>query len=251
MSIKKLNFTFAYSFSFRVVSAVRKIYEDEPHLIDFIDPHTDSFCKKISAPQKNTLLHDFIRDLNYMDWEWIAGHTGEEGLSELSFLLMEANIPIPDWLNEREFWDHKMEIYPLLEKAAELITESAFHLLFSDRDFLFNFQSFVATAISPMEKADFSSVMAKKGVVKRPKYLPVWLRNAIFHRDKGRCQLCFRDLTGLLTPNYSGEIHLDHMLPLEHSGSNDPTNFQLTCKECNLSKGAKIKYEKPVTFSFW
>jgi 5-methylcytosine-specific restriction endonuclease McrA len=53
----------------------------------------------------------------------------------------------------------------------------------------------------------------------------------LFDLQKGRCPVCRSDL--------SGGYHVDHVLPLARGGSNDPTNIQLLCKTCNLSKGAK------------
>jgi 5-methylcytosine-specific restriction endonuclease McrA len=87
------------------------------------------------------------------------------------------------------------------------------------------------------------------GVIKRESYFPVWLKNAIFHRDKGYCQLCFKDLTNLLV---STDVrHIDHMVPLKAHGTNDPTNLQLTCEACNTSKGAKVLSKKHLTIPFW
>jgi len=35
-------------------------------------------------------------------------------------------------------------------------------------------------------------------------------------------------------------LTIDHIVPLHHGGSNDPTNLQILCISCNSSKGARI-----------
>jgi 5-methylcytosine-specific restriction endonuclease McrA len=64
----------------------------------------------------------------------------------------------------------------------------------------------------------------------------VWVRDAVFFRDHGRCVLCQVDLSGLLATDRSD--HFDHMVPLEKWGINDPCNIQLLCEVCNLRKAA-------------
>ena len=47
------------------------------------------------------------------------------------------------------------------------------------------------------------------------------------------------------------EIHLDHIVPLGEYGNNDPTNFQLVCRECNLEKGTKVRIERARFVPYW
>lgn len=49
--------------------------------------------------------------------------------------------------------------------------------------------------------------------------------------QRGRCAAC--------TVRLENGFHVDHFQPLALGGSNDPTNLQLLCPPCNLSKGAK------------
>lgn len=51
----------------------------------------------------------------------------------------------------------------------------------------------------------------------------------LFMRYQGKCIVCF-------SPD---RIEVDHFMPLHLNGSNDPSNLQLLCKTCNLSKGKK------------
>lgn len=96
------------------------------------------------------------------------------------------------------------------------------------------FNLLIAEVICNMKKTNYPDTLKKDGVVKRCRYLPVWLQNAVYHRDKGRCQSCGTDLSRL---TFLGEeIHYDHIVPLNKGGNNEPTNFQILCKKCNLEK---------------
>lgn len=53
----------------------------------------------------------------------------------------------------------------------------------------------------------------------------------IYRLQRGKCACCSRTL--------AGGYHVDHVMPLALGGSNWPSNLQLLCKACNLSKGAK------------
>ena len=75
--------------------------------------------------------------------------------------------------------------------------------------------------------------LTNKGRIKR-KSIPSWVKNAVFHRDKGRCVYCNTDLTGIV--NCLTARNFDHIVPLDLFGTNDPCNIQLTCETCNKSK---------------
>lgn len=49
--------------------------------------------------------------------------------------------------------------------------------------------------------------------------------------QRGKCVSCF---TSLLNGK-----HIDHITPIARGGTNDPTNLQLLCPDCNRRKGAK------------
>lgn len=49
--------------------------------------------------------------------------------------------------------------------------------------------------------------------------------------QKGKCACCKESIKS----NY----HVDHIIPLALSGTNDKLNIQLLCPNCNLSKGAR------------
>jgi len=56
-------------------------------------------------------------------------------------------------------------------------------------------------------------------------------------KDQGyRCAYCRADLRKTTK-------HADHITPLSAGGSDDKSNIQMTCKSCNLSKGARDPIE--------
>lgn len=57
----------------------------------------------------------------------------------------------------------------------------------------------------------------------------------IYANQGGQCVYC----PGRLGDAY----HVDHVTPLCRGGSNDPSNLQLTCESCNLTKGARDPLE--------
>lgn len=56
--------------------------------------------------------------------------------------------------------------------------------------------------------------------------------------QKGRCASC-QEKVG---PN-NKKYHVDHIVPLSRGGSNESTNLQILCAECNLRKSAKDPIE--------
>nr|WP_256521907.1 HNH endonuclease [Halobacillus sp. A5] len=96
---------------------------------------------------------------------------------------------------------------------------------------------------------EYPDIFKKDGVISRCSYIPQWLKQGVFHRDKGRCQICGTDLTKVL--NLDNKENYDHIIPLENGGTNDPTNFQLTCESCNKSKGARSNKYNNISSRFW
>lgn len=117
----------------------------------------------------------------------------------------------------------------------ENITDEVFHLLFANRGFLLIFNKSLAfyleghPEIIPREYRDDNCK------IKRANNIPIWTKKAVYFRDQGKCVLCFKDLTGLLSTDQV--VHYDHIVPLNCWGINDPCNLQLLCEECNLKKG--------------
>lgn len=123
------------------------------------------------------------------------------------------------------------------EKCLDNLTNEVFTLLFGDRMFLKAFGEIIATQIQEGCVVDYPDLLANDGIVKRCAYWPRWLKNGVFHRDRGRCVLCQADLTGVVAVGKL-ELHIDHIIPLALGGTNDPTNLQCLCSKCNRTKAA-------------
>jgi hypothetical protein len=87
----------------------------------------------------------------------------------------------------------------------------------------------------------------RPGKLKRPS-IPEWVKRAVFHRDRGMCAQCGKDISGLVgaQPNK----HFDHMVPLAVGGLNDITNIQLLCGPCNQQKSAN-KWQVSNLYEAW
>ncbi|MCX5963224.1 MAG: HNH endonuclease [Cyanobacteria bacterium] len=60
--------------------------------------------------------------------------------------------------------------------------------------------------------------------------LPDAIRHYVFDRDNHQCQSC----------NTQKNLTIDHIIPINHGGSNDLSNLQTLCKRCNSSKRDRI-----------
>jgi hypothetical protein len=60
-------------------------------------------------------------------------------------------------------------------------------------------------------------------------------RYEILMRDGFRCRSC-----GVSASEPGVKLHVDHIHPVKHGGTNDPDNLQALCQACNLGKGARI-----------
>lgn len=120
------------------------------------------------------------------------------------------------------FFLMKQPEYPDL---IENIKQEIFYVLFPNRNFLKLFNE---------EIAKNARLLGREKQKRKP--IPKWVQKAVFHRDKGRCCFCFKDLTSFPNINIT---NYDHIIPLSNFGFNDVTNIQLLCDECNRKKSDK------------
>lgn len=123
-----------------------------------------------------------------------------------------------------------------IEELCETLAKQVFHVLFSNRKTMSAFGKMVSGFVLNAAPTFAPEAFVGAGHLKRADP-PVWAKDAVFHRDKGRCVLCKTDLTKLLSRQAA--IHFDHIVPLAQGGMNCVTNLQLTCANCNLGKGAR------------
>lgn len=236
----------------QVIQEVDGINETYPSA--FFEDIDESFLKKIEKPSKNSLLHDYIKYIHEFGTDYVVDKGGYDciineifdALDNYKINYRKMNEEENDMDLRDEYYDYVLELYYNLTPQ---IVDETFYLLFMNKKFLSKFNESIAEIITNMKEHNYPGIMRKDGVINRCSYLPTWLKQGVYFRDKGRCQLCGKDLTTLLHTDV--KIHYDHIIPLELGGTNDPTNFQLTCEACNTSKGARNCKTSNLTVAFW
>ena len=117
----------------------------------------------------------------------------------------------------------------------EKITDEVFHLLFANRGFLLVFNNSLATYLKNKKELIPREFRNHKDKIRRAHSVPAWVKKAVYFRDQGKCAICLKDLTCLLSTDQV--LHFDHIVPLNRWGINDPCNLQLLCDKCNQTKG--------------
>lgn len=135
---------------------------------------------------------------------------------------------------------HELREEGVFHELIEHISKEVFHVLFQNRDLMKTFNILIANALKFEAKSEtpneIKKLFIRPGILKRAA-MPEWVRRAVFFRDRGRCVLCDKDLSGQV--NLENQENYDHIVPLVGHGLNDISNIQLLCKECNqLEKGA-------------
>jgi HNH endonuclease len=194
------------------------------------DVRTEFFMKPFT---KYTNLHEFIRcislDIILEDVERDDGN-----ILYLQRFLEKFGVPCPTEAFENQ--DTFAEFTGGSERFQDAIDEIAdeiFHVLFGDIVFLQAFNRLCADYIEGSGVGVQYTIRA--GTLKRIT-IPVWAKRSIFHRDKGECRNCKKDLAAII--NRLDTERYDHIVPLASYGANDVTNLQLLCEPCNLKKSA-------------
>lgn len=241
-----LRFSEAYGFADFVWLCFAENMSAE-ELDSLLDPRDKEVEERLVSPHTDTLLHLLLRRLYEDTFVAVFEHHRNDMLDlvaqEYEAVLRYYEVPF----KKRPFPD---ETHPDYDRLADdyisylrlhlpigRIAQDTFQLLFRDRAFLLRFNVVAARAVSRLAPGD---------PLKRAQP-PAWLRRGVFYRDNGRCVKCGTDLTGVVI---SGDaVHYDHIIPLGACGSNDPTNFQTLCADCNLRKGkSSATWERYPTF---
>lgn len=255
-----------HHFSNRVTDAysaeVRGIIESKsvsgsPTFDEFFEIN-DVAIEKILRPQKESLLYLFcVNVIGYSYYYWLK-HVEKEELLDIIEDFKAYSISIPEYrepsyrdLNLDEFDDYakselddaKSEyIYnyknnlrgDLSLNLAKAISKEVVENLFRDRQLMKTFNEKVADCINQLDKEEYPSLFNTRGNIIRFSRWPRWLKDALMYREEGRCAIGGEDLTKLIT--YNVEPNIDHIVPLALGGTNDTSNLQYICRECNLKK---------------
>jgi hypothetical protein len=207
----------------------------------------DQFKDRARNPNKRTYLHDVIDSYTSSSVECLVDSADYEDVErELRYLLDAYGISAPPKPSvaslpadsERDtFFDYVEQLHAIVKsECLPRVTDEVFTILFGDRALLRELNLIIAGAVKTLRFSDHPDLLVADGVVKRVGSWPEWVKSALLYRDRGRCALCLRDITGLLASGK--EQHIDHIVALANGGTNDPTNLQYLCPSCNLAKHA-------------
>lgn len=242
-------FCATYKLADQLRYAVIEGYYEAPH------EFATNFEKQVLKPNKQSLLHDYISCaiIDYFGF-YLNECSRDEGCGdEIIQWCEEYQIKVkdPEQYFEEKGIDYEKDEPEIGEyhtkylfniakkKLTPLIQKEVFNLLFTDRIFLIEFNKVIACEVSQYKQSKYPRMLKRDGVVKRCTYWPNWLKRALFCREKGLCAICKADLSSLF--HTKGKLAIDHMVPLNLGGVNDPSNFQILCEGCNSEKmGDKI-----------
>lgn len=231
---------------------VNIISESVENDIGFWNFNGEEFVLSASRFRRNSLLHIYVSstlyshylDVFYNEGDGIDGLVVErwvELMNEYDILLSDDNFDEEDDDGPKKWFDENRDAFI---EYFYIISDEVVHILFNDKNFLVMFNRLVRKVLIDEDSLYEDFVIWPSGtrnedgtIVRNP--IPQWVKNAVYHRDKGHCVFCNRDLTGLV--NILSQENFDHIIPLKDYGTNDPCNIQLTCEDCNKVKGGKDK----------
>jgi hypothetical protein len=235
------------------VGMLKDVLHGERSLYDasyFFDPLNSELMQKALKPAQKTLLHDLIAELLYADITYSISKAWDVVAEQMFLLLRNLGIPFlsPEDVPESVDYSGYVENI-LIEQAIPVITDEVFNIAFQDRGLMKAFNSVVAESVREMSAEDHPAFLKRDGVFERCEYWPSWLRDGLNRRDKGHCAICQTDVSGILARGVV--VHIDHIIPLNLGGTNDPTNLQLLCNPCNGDKGGDETTTSAFVPRFW
>ncbi len=235
-------------------------------LCEQLEYYEIDYINKAVKPHKKTILHDYIEAIIMDNYSYLLDkHFPEEVIAELDECAQYYQISVSqlgertfqfdsrgkliygDFCDAEKYADDFLNLFQ--QKLLSTLAEDVFTILYNDKNLLAFFCTELAKIINKLKVASYPDALATDGVIKRCTYWPIWLQKGICYRDKGRCQLCGCDTTATLRPDI--KINIDHIVPLDSGGINDPINLQLTCEHCNKSKGARNMMFNNIATPFW
>lgn len=238
-------------YAFNTAAQIKGEIYSEPCHLPFEDAfYMDEDVLKIGIkPQYFTLLHDYISYRLKDDFDYCLKKVGSEIYEEIynEFDSFNANYVRYEDFSGNDYRGYLNEIYSTY--VHEPLVRSTFDILYNDRSTMRAFSEKIAAKIQELKVVDYPLYLLRDGVMIRFSRWPVWLKRALLKRESGSCAICQRDLTGVFANN--AETAVDHLVPLNMGGTNDPTNLQLLCKECNADKGGDKTTSSDRYPTFW
>lgn len=246
-------------------SQVRHIIYDESvkSEFDFFFVIDEISIQQMLRPQKESLLYSFSVNVIFFSYDYVLKKVPEPSdFTEImkDFESYGISIPPYDEPSHRDFgasseWDLDRETLFELREAQEqyfykyvddlrdgyclelskAIAKEVMEYLFIDRNLMRVFNERVARYVNQLDKKAYPELFNQRGNVNRfSGNWPKWLRSALIYREQGKCAIKGEDLTALLANDIQPNI--DHIVPLALGGTNDTSNLQYVCRQCNLDK---------------
>lgn len=219
---KEFKFLYAYD----LAGYIHKLFHDDPedeYLRDHFDVNDSNFINIISIPNKNTLLHSIVKSYWIEKNEYYHHHFDyEDIIVEFENIINTYSIKNqnkPDILENNEQLEKYCDTLLNLVNSdcvINRVVNEIFTILFNDRLFLLKLNLICSDVVKLLKKDDYPKILDKDGKLKRCPSIPVWLKKAIMYRDKGKCQICGKDLSGVWTTE--NEIQYDYVVPLNLGG---------------------------------
>jgi hypothetical protein len=226
---------------------------DAPYSFVEINWKAPPVIKSLCRFSKNSILHYyiFVTTAVYFrrDYRKNADSYEEDEIAEIEDLFQTYGVKLTSYeefyerrktkLDEADqvFYQWFSSQEGQFEELWETMTFEVFQLLFANRAFLLTFNQSLSEYLRGRAVSIPRKYLNKSGRIKRDSHIPSWLKKAVYFRDHGRCVLCQKDLTGLISVDQA--LHYDHIVPLHQWGINDPCNIQLLCDKCNLQKSGE------------
>jgi hypothetical protein len=219
-------------------------------------PNESETVQKLAVPSKHSLLHRLIEVETVTACREIAGSYGLEELEDHLDKILPGSYnrkflkqDLIKWYQSPSLQAHDFRKSDLMSTMLPLSnwTDRIFAVLFSDRDFIFRFSNLLTHVVSEVDTSKYPKWFDNNGRIRRVRW-PKWLEKGLFLRDKGHCANCGADVSNLYRRSV---FNIDHLIPLAQDGCNDPSNLQLLCEKCNLSKGSRIQKNQEQDFKLW
>jgi hypothetical protein len=262
------HFSFAYMESYWLAgAAIGEFYEYSNLLFpEFYRESRHQLIPRLLKPHKWTIMHEWIIYVfNFHHW-YADRHFEKSDVFSMESKIVEdagfllSDHPDFDLLIECDFcggciecskyWVIDKEIRNAWEDSVTSLVHTVFHLFMSNKEFLRDFNEYISECM----ESDINLLMIENpeqvdgGEIRRVSW-PKWLERAIIFRDKGVCSICRKDVSGTL--NLENKYAIDHIVPIANYGSNDPTNLQLLCWECNAIKSNKSSETNNIDIPLW
>jgi hypothetical protein len=184
-------------------------FREIPGAIDDLVPH--------QLPIEEAFEHHEIEHESFFEFLANSGKTFEEANADDIYEFMT------------EVW-----ISSAYEDLMKQTVDEVFLVLFQNRELMLLFNDYVSGIFSRGDLGGAEdrdrSLLALDGTLTRVRP-PMWAKRAVFFRDRGKCVLCDKDVSGLVS--LDNIENYDHIVPLARWGLNDITNLQLLCVPCN------------------